>query len=355
MALPLRFESARSGGLADALALSLATGRSFVLEGGGLGPAELALVRAAQAVCGAEVDLGSELRFEPGPLRAADYLLDAGPGPVATLVRMLAVPLGLAAAPSRLRLRGLTHGVSEPMPCLLRAWLPVVRELGHDLDVEQTLAGWPPEGGGEVSAVVRAARPPVALDRRSRGTLVEARVLSTLSNLPFQALSGQSERALACLKESGIHAEADNLPVRAPRSKGIGCLVLGVFERGIAAFAAFGGSDAMAGALAEEASRGFTAFLRTRGAVEGRLAAELLVPLALAAAGHPVGPGVVSRLTASDVRPELLEAVGCAQRFLDVEAAVLADPRGPEAEIRVAPRKAGLVAALQQRGAVSSP
>ncbi|HEY3445634.1 MAG TPA: RNA 3'-terminal phosphate cyclase [Myxococcales bacterium] len=361
----IRIDGSDGGGqlIRTALTLSLATGKPFVAERirarsepGGLTPALLACVRAAQAVSGAGVEgaqAGSPtLSFEPGPLRAGHYLFDAGPaGAVSRLVQVLAVPLGLAGSPSTLKLTGLTHRAGAPvMPFLSLLWLPVLRELGHDLEVELGAAGYGAEAGGEVTVTVRKAGTPSAVDRRSRGTLREARVLSTVSNLPFEVAGRQSERALQRLREAGIHAEADNLPVRAPRSKGSCCLVFGAFERGRAGFASLGAEEGDAEACAEEAVEAFVGFMRTRGAVDEHLADQLLVPLALAAAGLQ-GPGKpVSRLAAPRATEHVVATASLIARFLDVEVAVLAAPEGPEAEIRVAPSEEGLVAALRSRG-----
>lgn len=348
--------------LRTALTLSLATGKAFHLErapprrGEGLDPALLACVRAAQAVCGARVE-GAEagadgLLFEPGPLRPGRYLFDAGAtGAVAPLLETLAIPLGLAAGPSTLKLTGVTHGAgAPPLPLLAQLWLPAVRELGHVLEVELDAAGYAPEAGGEVSVTVDRARPPSPLDRRARGTLREARVLSTASNVPFGAALRQSERALQRLREAGIHAEADNLPVRAPRSRGLLCMVSGAFERGRAGFAALGAGEADAERAADQAAEAFVGFMRSRGAVDEALAERLLVPMAIAAAGLQGEAKPVSRLASPRATEALLATAAVIARFLDVEVAVLAAPEGPEADIRVAPREEGLVATLRNRG-----
>lgn len=361
----IRIDGSDGGGhlVRTALTLSLATGKPFVAEGirarradPGLSPPLLACVRAAQAVSGATVDgagVGqSSLAFAPGPLRAGHYLFDAGAaGAVSSLLQMLAVPLGLAAAPSTLKLTGLTHPAGAPaMPFLSLLWLPVLRELGHDLEVELGAAGFAEEGGGEATVTVGKAGPAIAIDRRSRGTLREARVLSTVSNLPFEVAGRQSERALQRLREAGIHAEADNLPVRAPRSKGACCLVYGVFERGRAGFSSLGACEAEAESCADAAAGAFVGFMRTRGAVDEHLVDQLLVPLALAAAGLQ-GPGKpVSRLAAPRASEAMVATASLVARFLDVEVALLAAPEGPEAEVRIAPREEGLMAALCSRG-----
>jgi len=347
-----------------ALSLSLATGKSFEVQGlakgrgeTGLTTALLCCVRAAQAVSGAVVE-GAEpgsdgLAFAPGPLRPGNYLLDAGSaGCVCHLVQVLAVPLGLAGAASTLKLTGLTHGAGAPtVPYLSLVWLPLLRELGHEVGLELDAAGFAPEAGGEASLTVGVARPASPLDRRSRGTLSEVRVLSTASNLPFEAACRQSERAVQRLKEAGVWAEAENLPLRAPRSRGLCCMVLGTFERGRAGFFALGGAEADAPRLADEAVLSFVAFLRGRAAMDDVLAEQLLVPLSLAAAGLQGGARVVSRLTVAPVGEPLLLTARVIERFLEVEVALLPAGDGAQADVRVALREDGLVAALRGRKA----
>lgn len=365
MSSAIALDGGEGGGqlVRTALTLSLATGRPFSLESirarrvePGLTPALVACVRAAEALSGARVEgahPGSpRLLFEPGALRAGSYLLDAGPrGSVALLLQTLAVPLALAGAPSTLRLTGRTHVEGAPaMPYLSWIWLPVLRELGHDLDVELKAAGWAPESGGEVTVSVRPARPATPLERRTRGTLREARVLTSASNVPFEVARALSERVQQRLRESGVYADAENVPVRAPTSKGLCCLVVAAFERGRAGFTALASGELDAPGAADAAAEGLSLFMRSRAAVDEHLADQLLVPAALAAAGLQGGARVVSRLAAPRASEHLLAAAGLVARFLDVEAAVLAGDDDAPVEIRIAPREEGLMAALRERG-----
>jgi RNA 3'-terminal phosphate cyclase (ATP) len=364
MSPPIRLDGSAGGGdlVRTALSLSLATSRPFLVENlgdppeaPGLNAGLLACIRAAQTVCGANVEgaqLGSaRLLFEPGPLRAGRYLFDAGAGgAVAPLLQLLSVPLGLALGSSTLKLTGLTHCEPAPaMPWVSLIWLPVLRDLGHELDIEMDVAGFAPEGGGEVTVAVRPASRPRPIDRRGRGTLREARVLSTVSNLPFGWAVLQSERALQRLREAGIQGEAENLPVRAPRSSGLCCLVVGTFERGVAGFSALASTEADCRPAADRAAGAFAAFLRSRGGVDEGLAVQLLVPLALAAAGRQGDARPISRLAIPETSERLLATASTIEQFLEVEVAVLEAQGGAEVEIRIAPRAEGLVAALKGR------
>lgn len=354
---PLVLDGSAGGGplLRSALALSLATGRGFVIEKlpGGLDPSLLACVRAAGLVAGAKTEgaeAGSDrLLFEPMSVRDGDYLLDLGPGgSIPLVVELLAAPLALAGR-SVLKLRGGTHLPEGPaFHFLSLVWLPAMRELGYDLDLELSAAGFGSEGGGEATLAVRGARLERSTDRRSRGTLREVRVLSTVSNLPLAIAAAQSERATQRLKEKGILAEAENIPVPAPRSRGSMCLVTALFERSRVGFAAVAGPEAAPGESGERAAGACVEFIRSRGALDPRLAEGLVVPMALAAAGLAGQPRTLHRFSTSRLTDALLAQAEAVGRFLEVEVAMLEAGEG-EAEVRVAHQGASLLGALRPR------
>lgn len=348
--------------LRSALALSLLTQRPFEIENlrrtrpqPGLLPQHLACVRAAQAIAGGgaharHADLGSErLLFEPAEVRAGDYLLDIGTsGAVSLLLQAISVPLSSARAPSTLRLRGGTHvALSPSFHYLSLVWLPAMRELGYELELELRAAGYHPEGGGEVTVNIRPANPAVPFDRRNRGMLREASVLSVVSNLPFEVASRQSERVLTRLREKGIAAEAENLPVPSARSRGSMCLVVGSFEHARVGFSVLGEIGKPAERVGDEAASAFCDFMKRRGAVDRHLADQLLLPLALASAGLQGGERPVSWFSTECVTRHLVTQAKVIGQFLDdVEVVILANP-GDEGDVRVAPRGESLMSALR--------
>jgi RNA 3'-terminal phosphate cyclase (ATP) len=355
---PIRLDGSEGSGqlLRTALTLSLITQVPFSIErfgarrgASGLRPEQLGCVRAARAVSGAEVsgaELGAkELVFEPGPLRPGTYLLEAGSIPQA--IQTVAIPLSTCAESSALTLRGATHLPGAPtLHYVQLIWGPAVQELGYRIEVELCAAGFGPEGGGEVKVQVRPQVRAAGLDRRGRGTLREARVLSAISNVPLERANRQSARALQRLRERGILAQAETLPIPAPRSAGSMCLVAGAFERGAAGFHAVGEASADPERMADEAAAAFLDFMSGRGAVDEHLADQLLVPTAISAAGLSGWPPAISRFTTPRATEQLLSTAAVVERFLEVEVAILTGPDG-EAELRVAPRGESLIAALR--------
>ncbi|NBD11145.1 MULTISPECIES: RNA 3'-terminal phosphate cyclase [Corallococcus] len=318
--------------LRSALCLSLITGRPFQLtrlrerrEPSGLRPQHLAYVRGAEALStstseGAVVG-ASEIHFTPGPVRAGDYLLEAGAsGSTPRLFQCLVYPLALAGG-GRLTLRGATHLRDSPsFHALVGAWLPVARAYGLPVQLSLTHAGFHPEGAGEFTAEIGApVEPPVRVDLPARGVLREVRVMTLVGGLPFAIAERQSRAAVAALRERGILAEADNRPVPVTRSQGTATFILAQFEHTVAAFTSLGNGGHDAEGVGREAAEALTRFMQTGGALDEHLAEQLLLPAALLASGRlgAVTPGT-TRFTAARITGAMTVQAEVLRRFLPV-------------------------------------
>jgi RNA 3'-terminal phosphate cyclase (ATP) len=348
--------SAGEGGgqiLRTALSLSAATGRPFVIERvragrlkPGLRPQHREAARALAALCDAELEgaqVGSSaIAFRPRRTAAAgDYTFDVGTaGSTPLLFHALCWPLALAGAPSTLTLRGGTHQDHAPsFHHLALVWAPAVARLGFRFSLELQAAGFYPEGGGEFTARVEPAQAMPALDLAHRGNLLEVEVVSMVCGLGYEVAQRQAERTLRRLRDLGVSAEAERVPVPARASRGGHVLVVASFERCRSGHGAVSAFERSPEALADLAADDFAAHLSARGAVDPHLADQLLVPAALVAAGHvprPEGVERSTRYTVSRVTPHLLTNVEVIRRFLDVEI-VVQGADGEEGEVRVAP------------------
>src|SRR5512143_2652626 len=295
--------SAGEGGgqiLRTALALSAITGRPFTLVRAranrlkpGLRPQHREAARAVAALCDAEVkgdDVGSS-RLEFRPRRAAapgEFTLDIGTaGSTPLLFQTVCWPLALAGAPSTVTLRGGTHQDHAPsFHYLALVWAPAVARLGFKFGLELQAAGFYPEGGGEFTAAVEPAHPMPPLDLRQRGTLQEVEVVSMVGGLGYEIADRQASRALRGLREAGISAQAERVPVPARLSKGGHVLIVSTFERTRAGHGAVSARERTPEQTADEAVRGFRDHLARGAAVDRHLGDQLLLPAALLAAGR---------------------------------------------------------------------
>ncbi len=149
--------------LRTALSLSMVTGRGVQIEKirdarsrPGLMRQHLTAVKAAAAICGAELD-GAELRsqcvtFSPGSIRGGEYHFQVGTaGSTMLVLQTILLPLLYADAPARVVLEGGTHAMNAPpFEFVERAYLPILQQMGATVSIELERYGFFPAGGGRV-------------------------------------------------------------------------------------------------------------------------------------------------------------------------------------------------------------
>ncbi len=328
--------------LRSALSLSLLTGRPFLMsrirahrDRPGLRPQHLAAVRAAARIGQARVSgdrVGSaEIDFFPGPVLPGAYHFDIGTaGATALVLQTLLLPLARAPIESEIAIHGGTHVPWSPCFHYLDwHWRPMLARLGIPFDLEMPMAGFYPEGGGELRARIRGGARPKPLHLAERGALRRVRGLSAVANLPIEIGERQRTRALRALKTvlPGIRPELDLLELPA-HSRGTLLLLLVEFEAGQACFFSLGARGKRAEQVAEEAVNGLEGFLKGDGALDPWLADQLLLPLAMAE-GQSV-------FHTSEATLHLLTNAEVIRRFLPVAIGIDA-PLGRPATIRVQP------------------
>ncbi|HET8541494.1 MAG TPA: RNA 3'-terminal phosphate cyclase [Anaeromyxobacter sp.] len=351
--------SGEGGGqiLRTALSLSAITGRPFTLVRAradrlkpGLRPQHREAARAVARLCDAELsgdEVGSSrLEFRPRrPAVPGDLTLDIGTaGSTPLLFQTVCWPLALAGGASTITLTGGTHQDHAPsFHYLALVWAPAVARLGFRFALELQGAGFYPEGGGEFTARVEPAHAMPPLDLRQRGTLQEVEVVSMVGGLGYEIADRQASRALRGLRDAGIYAQAERVPVPAKLSKGGHVLIVSTFERTRAGHGAVGARDRAPEQTAEEAVRSFREHLARGAAVDRHLGDQLLLPAALVAARLvPPPPGVVpaTRFTVAAITKHLTTNADVIRRFLDVEVSVLGREE-EEGEVRVQPPGGG--------------
>jgi RNA 3'-terminal phosphate cyclase (ATP) len=338
--LPIQLDGAAGGQvLRTALTLALVTGAPFRLQGfraerpsPGLRPRHLALLRAAEAMGGtAEGGTlgGPEVTFTPAPVRTGDYVLELGPTGSAPLVfQMLAFPLALAGG-GTVRVRGPTHAPQgTSYHHLAWAWLPMVGAYGLRASLSLLQAGFSPDGVGEFKASVEAmGPPPLLVEVPARGTLHDVAVRALVGGLPFEFAGRATRAAVTALRERGIYCSAENLPLPVGRTAGSVLFVRAQFENSFAAFTVVGERGDAPDEVGTKAAAALAAFMESGGALDERLADQILIPAALLAAGAlgAVEPGS-TRFTTARVTAHLEATRAVVERMLPVE--VLLEPSG---------------------------
>ena len=325
--------------LRSALTLSLITGRPFRLRNvrarrdpTGLRPQHLACVRGAEAIGegraeGAHVG-SSELVFTPGTVRPADHLLDVGTaGSAPLLLQCLFYPLAVAGG-GVLTLRGGTHLPHSPAyPYLSWIWLPAVQAFGFRASLQLMRAGFYPEGGGELRAEIGPlAAPPERVELPTRGTLHEVVVTSWSANLPTDTSERQARAASSALRERGIVAQVERVPLPASRSAGGTVFIRAQFEHTAAGFTGLTERRGAPENAGREAAGAFARFMQSTGALDEHLSDQILLPAALLAAGKlgAVTPGT-TRFRPERVSDHLTTHAEVVQAFLEVKVEIEGD------------------------------
>ncbi|WP_168876699.1 RNA 3'-terminal phosphate cyclase [Leeia aquatica] len=300
MSVTLDGAAGEGGGqiLRSALSLSMITGIPFVIERirarrkkPGLLRQHLTAVQAAQQVCGATVqgaELGSSrLRFEPGPVQGGEYRFAIGTAGSCTLVLQTVLPaLWFAPEDSRITVSGGTHNpMAPPADYLIRSWLPLMRQLGVQTEIELISHGFYPAGGGEVRALVTPGRPQGRLQLLQRGVLQQVELEARVADVPLEVaqreLSALSQ-ALTSLQQP-LHCHSRQLPARF--GAGNVLQVALCHEQITALFVTLGEKGVSSERVAERLAREVLAYQQGRGVVDEHLADQLILPMALAGGG----------------------------------------------------------------------
>jgi RNA 3'-terminal phosphate cyclase (ATP) len=282
-------------------------------------------------VRGAELG-SSELEFRPERLRGGAYRVDVAElrgsaGSTMLIFQALLLPLVHASEPSRLTLLGGTHVPwSPPFHYVRDVFLPAVRALGVDASVTLERWGWYPVGGGIVEASVTPASALRPFSAAEPPSLAPVAGTSAVSRLPRTIAERQARQARERLAAEDVATAMEILEDSTARSPGT---FVGLVAPGRAGFSALGRRGVPAERIADEAVDGLLAFRASRGAIDARLADQLLPFLALAR-----GP---SSFTCEAISSHLRTVAWLVGEMLPVTIE-LAD--GPPARVRVFPQGA---------------
>ena len=342
--------SAGEGGgqiLRTALSLSMYTGRPMVIERirakrskPGLMRQHLTSVQAAVAVCGGQVEgaeLGSQtLVFEPGQVRAGEYMFNVGTAGSCTLVLQTVLPaLMLADGESRITLGGGTHNpMAPPFHFLERSFAPLLRRLGVGLELELRRLGFYPAGGGEFITTIRpAAEGPQPFDVNERGPVMDAYAECLAPALP----SAVASRELAAIGRTlGWEGEQLRTPaVRQDEGPGNALLATLAYANVTEVITAFGEKGVSAETVAGTAAREAQKYLASDGALGPHLADQWLLPLALAVDAR----GGKAMFTCSEITEHTSTNIGVIEQFLPVRFEV--ESVDGRASVRVAAASGG--------------
>jgi RNA 3'-terminal phosphate cyclase (ATP) len=330
--------------LRTSLTLSSLTGRAVRVynirvgrKSPGLKPQHLMSAEASCRITGGRLEgavLGSkELIFYPDALRPGSYTFDvaetkASAGSTGLVFQTVSLPLSFASAVSNVKIKGGTHVEwSPPADYIKEVFLPTVQPMGISVSVNVPQKGFYPIGGGELDCRIQGAEaPPLKpLEVVRRGDLRGISILSTVANLPLDIARRQFERAKRRLGDMGFEPLGRFEEVSSP-GRGTFVFILARFDNVVAGFSALGRPAKRAEAVADEAVSSFSSYISGQGALDKRLADQVLLPMALA--------GGESVITTIEVTKHLKTNVWAIEKFLPVSFSIEGE-EGQEGTVKV--------------------
>lgn len=282
--------------LRSSLALSLVTGAAFRIfdirkrrKRPGLRPQHLMAVRAAAEVGDATVtgdEIGSlELTFAPQRSTGGQYVFSIGTAGSTTLVLQTVLPaLVLATERSSLLLEGGTHNPqAPPFEFLQRAYLPLVRRMGPNVQATLHRPGFFPAGGGRMTVEIDPVSFLQPLSLLDRGPIREHRITATVAHLPRHIAVREVSALVEMLRwDSSCSAIVELTDVDGP---GNVIIVELIADHVNEVFAGFGQKGVPAEAVAKRLGKEIEEYLRAGVPVGPHLADQLVLLQAIAGGG----------------------------------------------------------------------
>ncbi len=281
--------------LRTSLSLSMCTGTPVRIENiragrrkAGLLRQHLACVRASKEICDAKVigdELGSStVEFYPGSIEAGTYDFAIGSAGSTSLLFQTVLPaLLMAETESTVSFTGGTHNDLAPsFDFIKHSFLPTLKLIGIDIEVELQAYGFMPYGGGKWKAKIQPMNDVKPLDLTSVSELTDRQAVVTQAGVSLSVAERELKRVQKKLQW------ADNeLHIKQVESIGPGNIVsLRVSDGHInEVIDVVGAKNVSAERVAGRAAASMTRFLNSGAAVSEYLCDQLLLPLALGSGG----------------------------------------------------------------------
>lgn len=310
--------------LRTALGLSLFTGQAFRIEkiragrkNPGLLRQHLTAVKAAARIGQAEVtgaSIGStQLTFTPGPVAAGRYHFAVGTAGSATLVLQTVLPVLIISGDqdqeTHLTLEGGTHNpFAPPFDFLAKAFLPLLKRMGAQVEARLEGYGFYPAGGGRFEIAITPVKRLEPIELNERGKILSRRATALVAHLPRNIAERELGVVHKKLSWPWEWLEAESIT----NSPGPGnTITLEIESENVTeVFTGFGERGVAAEAVADQAVVAARRYLASDVAVGEHLADQLLLPMALARGGS-FTTTPPSRHTTTNI--EII------RKFLDVE------------------------------------
>lgn len=284
----------------------------------GLRAQHLSGIKLAAEMCDADVsglEIGStEIDFSPRSNTGGEFNLDIGTaGSISLVLQTCLIPAIMAKGPTRFFIRGGTDVPwSPPMDYLRMVMVPIIQQMGGEIEISVRQRGFYPSGGGELIVEVSPAGQLKSMKRSERGKLIWIEGSIACRNLPEHVV----ERA----KNAAIKGLADQISpkilvdhAKGP-STGVSLVLAAHYENAILGSSALGEKGMPAEKLGEIAARGLRDEIDS-GATLDMHAADQMIPFLFLAKDS-------SRFLTSELTLHAKTNIWVAQQFIKREAVI---------------------------------
>lgn len=308
--------------LRASLALSIITGKAFRItriranrKKPGLMRQHLTGVLAAAEISGAKI-VGAELHSQeltftparPGACPGQYRFAIGSAGSTSLVLQTILMPLLLAPGPSEVTIQGGTHNpMAPPFPFLEKVFVPLLRKMGAEVELEMRSPGFVPAGGGEIVFRTPGCAKLKPLHLLERGDTLQITATATTAG----GVSGDvAKRELKAIAKRLTIPQENMLQRTLPNSVASGnfaCIEV-QSEHITELFTAIGQLGKRAETVGEEAALEARAYLAADAPVGPHLADQLLLPMALGAGGEFVtSRPTLHTLTNADIIQHFLD------------------------------------------------
>jgi RNA 3'-terminal phosphate cyclase (ATP) len=280
----------------------------------GLAAQHLHAVKAVERLSRGETEglalRSTHLIFTPGELRGFEGDIDIGTAGSITLLLQCLIPVALFAdRETSVKITGGTDvNWSPPIDFYTQVFLPALKEIGCDINVDLKRRGYYPKGDGLVDVHVTPSErlKGFAVPKPEHTSVIEG--ISHSSGLPAHVAERQANAANRSLKEAGYDTKIKTeIEERTKRTTGSGITLWCGYKSG----SALGERGKRAEIVGEEAARNIITELESAATVDVHLA-DQLVPYIALADGKSV-------LKVREMTKHLETNIYITQQFLDVE------------------------------------
>lgn len=307
--------------LRSSLTLAMITGKSFRIDNiranrkrPGLLRQHLTAANGAAQISKAIIKgnhIGSQsLYFEPKTVCPGDYHYATGTaGSTMLILQTILLPLLNANGPSHITLEGGTHNpYAPPFDFLQKVFLPILKQMGADVEISLGRPGFYPVGGGKVSVTIHPVTAWKRINLLARGAICKRLAKATVAKLPLSICERELNVVCDKLKWDSMStvSEAIDNPV------GPGNIVtLEIASEHITEmFTAFGEKRTRSRDVPLPAIEEVQEYLIANVPVGAHLADQLMIPMAL------VGGGSFRTLPLTDHSTTNIETI---KKFIDID------------------------------------